>query len=112
MNGARQTSACASARLSIVAAGILLAWMPRSGGASGLFNLELLERHRVDVEPVQRAVEAALPRLTRGTNLAKRWSVNPSNAGLGDLRVILFRSDATTNANEVTETYTNGCVTS
>jgi len=87
--------------------------MPRSvGAATGLFNLGLLAQHRVDIEAVQQAAEQVLPRLTRGTPLANHWAVNPSNAGATDLRVVLFRSDAATNGNDVTKAYADSCQTS
>jgi hypothetical protein len=113
MNSPRYPISRIPVRRSVVAAGLLLSWIPGSGDtASGLFNLELLEQHRAGIEEVQRAAEMALPRVTRGTDLANRWSVNPSGVPPSGLRVILFRSDAITNANEVTKTYTNACITS
>jgi hypothetical protein len=81
-------------------------------GADGLFSLALLREHRADIEKVQDAMQAALPRLTRGTPLANHWAINSSTAASGDLRVVLYRSDAVTNANEVTRAYTDGCETS
>jgi hypothetical protein len=89
---------------------VLLPWT--AGAVGGLFNLALLEQHRDHIETVQQAMEQALPRLTRGTAFANHWAINSSNASSGDLRVVLFRSDAVTNANEVTRPYTDGCETS
>ena len=89
---------------------MLLPWTARA--ASGLFNLALLEQHRDHIEAVQHAMEQALPRLTRGTALANHWAINSSTAASEDLRIVLFRSDAITNANEVTRAYTDSCETS
>jgi hypothetical protein len=83
-----------------------------ANSASGLFNLELLAQHRSGIEPIRAAAEQALPSLTRGTSLANHWAVNPAVADLSDVRLILFRSDAETDANEVTGAFTDGCQTS
>lgn len=79
--------------------------------AASLFNLELLAQHRGGIEAVQAAAEQALPHITRGTALANHWMVNAPRAGLSDVRVVLFRSDAETNADELARAYTNGCQT-
>jgi hypothetical protein len=79
--------------------------------APGLFNLDLLAQHRDGIEPVRTAASLALPRITVGTPLSGHWAINPTDASSGDVRLVLFRSDATTNANEVTRDYTDGCET-
>lgn len=99
-------------RCTIIAT-LLLGCLPLTASqATGLFNLELLAQHRSGIETIRAAAAQALPRLTRGTSLANHWDINPTVADLSDVRLILFRSDAETNANEVTGTFTDGCQTS
>jgi hypothetical protein len=80
-------------------------------GAAGLFNLALLAQNQVDIESVQHAAERALSRLTRNTPFANDWILNPSDGATKTLRIVLFRSNAATNGNEVTKAYTDSCET-
>jgi hypothetical protein len=95
-----------------IAACLAIALVPSgANGAAGLFDLALLEQNRSQIDVVQHVVERVLPRITRRTQFANKWVVNQPNVETTTLRIELFRSNATTNSNEITKTYADACVT-